>query len=36
MWDYHTPIEELMEGLNTAVQSGKAGGLYLTGCTRGY
>ena len=23
MWDYNTPMEELMAGLNTAVQSGK-------------
>lgn len=22
MWDYHTPMEEIMEGLNIAVKSG--------------
>lgn len=32
MWDYHTPIEELMEGLNTAVQSGKVRAIGISNC----
>ncbi|MFP3153913.1 aldo/keto reductase [Lachnospiraceae bacterium ZAX-1] len=32
MWDYHTPIEELMEGLNTAVKSGKVRTIGISNC----
>lgn len=32
MWDYHTPIEEIMEGLNTAVKSGKARAIGISNC----
>lgn len=32
MWDYHTPIEELMEGLNTAVKSGKVWVIGISNC----
>lgn len=32
MWDYHTPIEEIMEGLNNAVQSGKARAIGISNC----
>ena len=30
MWDYHTPIEEVMEALNTAVTSGKVRSVFPT------
>lgn len=32
MWDYHTPIEEIMEGLNRAVESGKARAIGVSNC----
>lgn len=32
MWDYHTPIEEIMEGLNNAVKSGKARAIGISNC----
>lgn len=32
MWDYHTPIEELLEGLNTAVKSGKVRAIGISNC----
>lgn len=32
MWDYHTPIEELMEGLNNAVRAGKARAIGISNC----
>ncbi|MDE6411685.1 MAG: aldo/keto reductase, partial [Clostridia bacterium] len=32
MWDYHTPIEEIMEGLNTAVTQGKARAIGISNC----
>lgn len=32
MWDYHTPIEEIMEGLNNAVKSGKARYIGISNC----
>lgn len=32
MWDYHTPMEEIMEGLNTAVQEGKARYIGISNC----
>ncbi|MFP3153921.1 aldo/keto reductase [Lachnospiraceae bacterium ZAX-1] len=32
MWDYHTPIEELMEGLNSAVNSGKTRTIGISNC----
>ncbi|MDE7395245.1 MAG: aldo/keto reductase [Clostridiales bacterium] len=32
MWDYHTPIEEIMEGLNTAVKDGKARAIGISNC----
>jgi aryl-alcohol dehydrogenase-like predicted oxidoreductase len=32
MWDYHTPIEELMDGLNTAVKSGKVRAIGISNC----
>lgn len=32
MWDYHTPMEEIMEGLHNAVQSGKARAIGISNC----
>lgn len=32
MWDYHTPIEEIMEGLNDAVKAGKARAVGISNC----
>lgn len=32
MWDYHTPIEEIMEGLNTAVTQGKVRAIGISNC----
>ena len=32
MWDYHTPIEQIMEGLNTAVKSGKVRAIGISNC----
>lgn len=32
MWDYHTPIEQIMEGLNEAVKSGKARAIGIYNC----
>ena len=32
MWDYHTPIEEVMETLNTAVTSGKVRAIGISNC----
>lgn len=32
MWDYHTPIKEIMEGLNEAVKSGKARAIGISNC----
>lgn len=32
MWDYHTPMEEIMDGLNRAVQSGKARAIGISNC----
>lgn len=32
MWDYHTPMEEIMEGLHKAVQSGKARYIGISNC----
>ncbi len=32
MWDYQTPIEELLEGLNDAVKSGKARYIGISNC----
>ena len=32
MWDYHTPIEDLMEGLNDAVKAGKARYIGISNC----
>lgn len=32
MWDYHTPVEEIMEGLHNAVQSGKARYIGISNC----
>ena len=32
MWDYHTPMEEIMEGLNNAVKSGKARYIGISNC----
>lgn len=32
MWDYNTPMEEIMEGLNMAVQSGKARYIGISNC----
>lgn len=31
-WDYHTPIEEIMEGLHNAVQSGKVKYIGISNC----
>ena len=32
MWDYHTPMEEIMEGLHKAVKSGKARYIGISNC----
>ena len=32
MWDYNTPMEEIMEGLNNAVKSGKARYIGISNC----
>lgn len=32
MWDYHTPIEEIMDGLNQAVESGKVRAIGMSNC----
>ena len=32
MWDYHTPMEETMEGLHNAVRSGKARYIGISNC----
>lgn len=32
MWDYHTPIEEIMEGLHQAVESGKVRYIGISNC----
>ncbi len=32
MWDYHTPMEEVMEGLHNAVKSGKARYIGISNC----
>lgn len=32
MWDYHTPLEEIMEGLENAVKSGKARAIGIANC----
>lgn len=32
MWDYHTPIEEIMEGLSLAVKQGKARAIGASNC----
>lgn len=32
MWDYHTPLYEILEGLNAAVQSGKARYIGISNC----
>ncbi len=32
MWDYHTPMEEVMEGLHNAVKSGKARAIGISNC----
>lgn len=32
MWDYHTPIEEIMCGLDTAVRQGKARAVGISNC----
>ncbi len=32
MWDFHTPIEELLEGLNKAVTSGKVRAIGISNC----
>lgn len=32
MWDYHTPIEEIMEGLDSAVRAGKARAIGISNC----
>jgi aryl-alcohol dehydrogenase-like predicted oxidoreductase len=32
MWDYHTPMEEIMEGLDAAVKSGKARYIGISNC----
>ncbi|MDE7294854.1 MAG: aldo/keto reductase, partial [Oscillospiraceae bacterium] len=32
MWDYHTPIEEIMEGLHNAVKSGKTRYIGISNC----
>ncbi|WP_298068892.1 aldo/keto reductase [uncultured Mailhella sp.] len=32
MWDYQTPIEEIMEGMNDAVKAGKARAIGISNC----
>jgi len=32
MWDYHTPIENIMEGLHTAVSSGRVRAIGISNC----
>lgn len=32
MWDYHTPVEEILEGLNNVVQAGKARAIGISNC----
>ena len=32
MWDYNTPLEEIMEGLDAAVKSGKARAIGISNC----
>ncbi|MCH4286300.1 aldo/keto reductase [Amedibacillus hominis] len=32
MWDYHTPIEEIMEGLHRVIQQGKARYIGISNC----
>ncbi len=32
MWDYHTPLEEIMEGLNEVVKAGKARYIGISNC----
>lgn len=32
MWDYHTPMEDIMEGLNAVVKSGKARYIGISNC----
>ena len=32
MWDYHTPMEEIMDGLNSAVKSGKVRYIGISNC----
>lgn len=32
MWDYHTPVEEIMQGLNDAVQAGKVRCIGISNC----
>ncbi|MCQ2588464.1 MAG: aldo/keto reductase [Treponema sp.] len=32
MWDYHTPMEEIMEGLNAVVRAGKARYIGISNC----
>ena len=32
MWDYHTPMEEILEGLHNAVQAGKARAIGIANC----
>ncbi|MDE7158009.1 MAG: aldo/keto reductase [Clostridiales bacterium] len=32
MWDFHTPIEEIMEGLSIAVKQGKARAIGISNC----
>lgn len=32
MWDYHTPMEEIMDGLNNVVKSGKARYIGISNC----
>lgn len=32
MWDYHTPVEEIMDGLNRAVEAGKVRAIGVSNC----
>lgn len=32
MWDYHTPVEEILEGLNNVVKAGKARAIGISNC----
>lgn len=32
MWDYHTPIEEILEGLHSVVKAGKARAIGISNC----